>query len=85
VVAANMNGHSDNAAYSDANRDLQPYQNIRFIFNHFLTAPPADVTLAEQVNHKPFFFDQAQACSEQMSDLPNFVMVDFYTTGVCSR
>lgn len=55
--------------------------NALFIFNHFLTAPTADVTLAEQVNHDPFFLDRAQACSAQMGDLPNFVTVDFYTTG----
>ena len=55
--------------------------NALFIFNHFLTAPTADVTLAEQVNHDPFFIDRAQACSAQMGDLPNFVTVDFYTTG----
>lgn len=56
-------------------------QNALFIFNHFLTKPTADVTLAEQVNHNPFFIDRAQACSGQMQDLPNFVTVDFYTTG----
>jgi hypothetical protein len=55
--------------------------NALFIFNHFLTKPTADLTLAEQVNHNPFFLDRAQACSTQMSDLPNFVTVDFYTTG----
>lgn len=55
--------------------------NPLFIFNHFLTKPTADVTLAEQVNHNPFFLDRAQACSAQTGDLPNFVTVDFYTTG----
>ncbi len=55
--------------------------NSLFIFNHFLTNPTADLTLAEQVNHDPFFLDRAQACSAQVSDLPNFVTVDFYTTG----
>ncbi|MFO0591033.1 MAG: hypothetical protein U0441_26045 [Polyangiaceae bacterium] len=52
-----------------------------FIFNHFLTNPTADVKLAEQVNHNPFFIDRAEACAAQMNDLPNFVTVDFYTTG----
>lgn len=52
-----------------------------FIFNHFLTSPLADITLAEQVNHNPFFIERAQACAAQMNDLPNFVTVDFYETG----
>lgn len=55
--------------------------NPLFIFNHFLTKPTADVTLAEQVNHNPFFLDRVQACAAQTGDLPNFVTVDFYTTG----
>ncbi|MEZ4312016.1 MAG: hypothetical protein R3F14_28655 [Polyangiaceae bacterium] len=55
--------------------------NPLFIFNHFLTAPTGDLTLAEQVNHNPFFIERAQACQAQMGDLPNFVTVDFYTTG----
>ncbi|MBK8258343.1 MAG: hypothetical protein IPK82_37460 [Polyangiaceae bacterium] len=55
--------------------------NSLFIFNHFLTAPVADINLAEQINHNPFFIDRTTACSEQMGDLPNFVTVDFYTTG----
>lgn len=56
-------------------------KNPLFIFNHFLTNPTADITLADQINHNPFFVDRAQACAAQMNDLPNFVTVDFYTTG----
>ena len=52
-----------------------------FIFNHFLTNPVADVKLAEQVNVNPFFIDRAEACAAEVNDLPNFVTVDFYTTG----
>ena len=55
--------------------------NPIFIFNHFLTAPLADKTLAEQVNHNPFVLDRVQACAAQTADFPNFVTVDFYDIG----
>ncbi len=55
--------------------------NAVFIFNHFLTNPTADKTLAEQVNHNPFFLDRVQSCAAQTSDFPNFVTVDFYEIG----
>lgn len=55
--------------------------NALFIFNHFLTAPTADTSLAEQVNHNPFFLDRVQSCAAQTGDLPNFVTVDFHDIG----
>lgn len=55
--------------------------NPLFILNHFLTAPLADESLAEQVNHNPFFMDRARACQDKLGRLPNFPTVDFYSIG----
>lgn len=55
--------------------------NALFILNHFLTDPVARRTLADQVNHDPFFTDRATGCQTERGDLPNFVTVDFYDRG----
>ena len=55
--------------------------NSLFILNHFLTAPIALPSLAEQVNHNPFLLQRAQLCQKKQSALPNFVTVDFAATG----
>jgi hypothetical protein len=53
-----------------------------WIFNHFLTAPLASPTLADMINHDPFFTERVAACRGQAGgDLPNFVTVDFYDLG----
>lgn len=55
--------------------------NSIFILNHFLTAPIAMESLAEMVNHDPFFIEQAQRCQTETGQLPNFPTVDFYDIG----
>ncbi len=55
--------------------------NALFILNHFLTNPLASSTLAEQVNHNPFFQERAQSCRDRYSRILNFVTVDFYDIG----
>lgn len=52
-----------------------------FILNHFLTAPIAMASLAEMVNHDPFFLEQARRCEREAGQLPNFVTVDFHDIG----
>ncbi|MBI2571314.1 MAG: hypothetical protein HYV63_30275 [Candidatus Schekmanbacteria bacterium] len=52
-----------------------------FILNHFLTNPIALPSLAEKVNHNPFFLDRAQLCKDAAQQQPNFVTVDFYSIG----
>lgn len=53
-----------------------------WIFNHFLTNPLASPTLAEMINHDPFFTDRVATCrTDAGGDLPNFVTVDFYDIG----
>lgn len=52
-----------------------------FILNHFLTAPVAMRSLAEMINHDPFFTDRVEACRTERGQLPNFVTVDFYEVG----
>ncbi len=55
--------------------------NSIFVLNHFLTAPVAMRSLAEMINHDPFFIDQARRCQTETGQLPNFVTVDFYDVG----
>jgi hypothetical protein len=55
--------------------------NSLFILNHFLTEIIGKVTLAEQVNHNPFFVDRALECEAANSHIPNFPTVDFYDIG----
>lgn len=55
--------------------------NGLFILNHFLTAPIAFESLAEQVNHNPFLVERARRCRRERGRLPNFVTVDFYEIG----
>ncbi len=53
-----------------------------WIFNHFLTNPIAMASLAEMINHDPFFQNRVDGCRTDASgDLPNFVTVDFYDIG----
>lgn len=52
-----------------------------FILNHFLTAPVAMRSLAEMVNHDPFFTEHVRRCESEAGQLPNFVTVDFYEIG----
>lgn len=52
-----------------------------FILNHFLTAPVAMRSLAEMINHEPFFGERVRACQAEAGQLPNFVTVDFYDVG----
>lgn len=52
-----------------------------FILNHFLTAPIAMRSLAEMVNHDPFFIEHVRRCEREAGQLPNFVTVDFYDVG----
>lgn len=53
-----------------------------WVFNHFLTAPVASPTLAEMINHEPFFTTRVDGCrTDAGGDLPNFVTVDFYDLG----
>lgn len=53
-----------------------------WIFNHFLTNPIALPSLAEMINHDPFFQSRVDGCrTDAAGDLPNFVTVDFYDIG----
>jgi len=52
-----------------------------FILNHFLTAPVAMRSLAEMINHDPFFTEQVHRCQREAGQLPNFITVDFYEVG----
>lgn len=52
-----------------------------FILNHFLTAPIAMRSLAEMINHNPFFIDQVRRCESETGQLPNFITVDFHDIG----
>ncbi|MEM7247478.1 MAG: hypothetical protein AAF533_19235 [Acidobacteriota bacterium] len=55
--------------------------NALFILNHFLTAPTARRSLAEQVNFDPLFTDRVLACEAESGRLPNFLTVDFHDVG----
>ncbi len=52
-----------------------------FVLNHFLTNPIAMRSLAEMVNHDPFFIDRVRQCQTETGQLPNFITVDFYDVG----
>ncbi|MCZ7677486.1 MAG: hypothetical protein M5U28_01395 [Sandaracinaceae bacterium] len=52
-----------------------------FVLNHFLTAPIAMRSLAEMINHDPFFLDRVRRCQTETGQLPNFITVDFYDIG----
>ncbi len=52
-----------------------------FLMNHFLTAPIALPSLAEQVNHNPFLIDRARRCGEEAGQPVNWIAVDFYDIG----
>ncbi|HJL15159.1 MAG TPA: hypothetical protein RMH99_05860 [Sandaracinaceae bacterium LLY-WYZ-13_1] len=55
--------------------------NPIFILNHFLTAPAAMRSLAEMINHDPFFLERARRCEREAMQIPSFVAVDFYEIG----
>jgi hypothetical protein len=55
--------------------------NPLFILNHFLTQVFGSVSLAEQVNHDPFFIARALQCRAERGTIPNFVTVDFHDIG----
>ena len=55
--------------------------NSLFILNHFLTTLVGFESLAEQVNHNPFFIERARLCQNQFNHIPNFPTVDFYNIG----
>lgn len=55
--------------------------NPLFILNHFLTRTFPVPEEAATVNANPFLIDRARACQDASGALPNFVTVDFYTTG----
>jgi hypothetical protein len=57
------------------------FSNSLFILNHFLTKPFALPSLAEMVNHDPFFVERALQCQAESGFLPNFVTVDFHDIG----
>jgi len=57
-----------------------PNQSL-WIFNHFLTAPLADPSLAELINHNPEFMQRVEDCAFVRGDRPNFVTVDFLSIG----
>lgn len=52
-----------------------------FVLNHFLTAPIAMRSLAEMINHDPFFIERVRECEREAGQLPNFITVDFYDIG----
>lgn len=52
-----------------------------YLLNHFLTSPIALKELAEKINFNPFFLERVQKCQKQEKQLPNFIMVDFYSVG----
>ena len=56
-------------------------RNALFVLNHFLNAPVASASLADQVNHAPQLLARAQRCMRDSRHLPNFVAVDFYDVG----
>lgn len=55
--------------------------NSLFSINHFLTNPLANPSLAEHVNHNPFFLERVEGCMNETGQLPNFISVDFYSIG----
>ena len=69
----------------DCERNRGSEDNELFIMNNFLyNQPPAELplpTLAEQVNVNPFLIDRVTRCDEEMGQLPNFIVVDFYSIG----
>ncbi len=56
-------------------------KNALFLLNHFLTNPFASPKWAKKVNFNPFFLERARRCQQKNKQLPNFVMVDFYSIG----
>lgn len=76
---------NDYANTTPADLDCVPNRgsgdNDVFILNHFLTAPVAMPSLAEMINHDPFFIERARACETEAGQLPNFITVDFYEVG----
>lgn len=55
--------------------------NDLFILNHFLTRNTSVPGEAAQVNANPFLVERARQCWRESGRLPNFVTVDFATTG----
>ncbi len=55
--------------------------NELFILNHFLTRNTSVPGEAAQVNANPFLVERARQCWRESGRLPNFVTVDFATTG----
>ncbi len=55
--------------------------NPLFIFNHFVSNPVADPTMAPIANANPLLLDTARMCAEADHHLPNYVTVDFYDQG----
>jgi len=55
--------------------------NPLFILNHFLTRPYALPSLAEEVNHNPFFIERAEQCRRESGQIPSLISVDFYEIG----
>ena len=52
-----------------------------FNLNHFLTNPIALQNLAEEGNHNPILRDHIFSCIESIGQIPNQIMVDFYSIG----
>ncbi len=55
--------------------------NDLFLLNHFLTRPIAMRSLAEEINHDPFFTERVDRCVTEVGRAPNLVAVDFYDVG----
>ena len=52
-----------------------------FILNHFLTSPIALIGLAEEVNAESVLQQRVVQCTDEAGQIPNFVVVDFYSVG----
>lgn len=58
--------------------------NSLFILNHFITRSIFGTGLpgrAGEINSNPFLIDKAKECMKLHGKLPNFLTVDFYSTG----
>ena len=55
--------------------------NSLFVVNHFLTAPVARRSFAEQINPAAFMRPYLERCQAETGQRPNFVAVDFYEVG----
>jgi len=55
--------------------------NDLYLINHFISDPLPNFYKAEVVNANPLFIDRVRECVTEKNTKPNFILVDFYSTG----